>query len=79
MLVNLIRRLGQAGKTIVTATHELEIVPIIANRVIVLGENRQILADGPAQQVLDDTELLVKANLIYPELHYLGRAPSSFK
>ena len=79
VLVNLIQKLGQAGKTIITATHELEIVPLIASRVIVLGENRQILADGPAQQVLDDTELLVKANLIHPELHYLGRAPSSFK
>ena len=31
VLVNLIRRLGEAGKTIITATHELEIVPIIAD------------------------------------------------
>lgn len=31
VLVNLITRLGQTGKTIITATHELEIVPIIAN------------------------------------------------
>ena len=30
VLVNLIRRLGEAGQTIVTATHELDIVPLIA-------------------------------------------------
>ena len=46
VLVNLIQKLGQAGKTIITATHELEIVPLIASRVIVLGEDRRILADG---------------------------------
>ncbi len=40
--------------------------------VILLGENRQIMADGPAQQVLENTQLLVKANLIHPELHYQG-------
>ena len=39
VLVNLIRQLGRGGKTIVTATHELEIVPIIADRVVVLGED----------------------------------------
>ena len=72
LLVSLIQKLGQAGKTIIPATHELEIVPLIASRVIVLGENRQVLADGPARQVLEDTDLLVKANLIHPELHYLG-------
>ncbi len=72
VLVNLIQKLGQAGKTIITATHELEIVPLIASRVIVLGENRQIMADGPARQVLENTQLLVKANLIHPELHYQG-------
>jgi cobalt/nickel transport system ATP-binding protein len=73
VLVNLIQKLGQAGKTIITATHELEIVPLIASRVIVLGENRRVLADGPARQILADTALLVRANLIHPELHYLGR------
>src|SRR3954452_7330223 len=45
ILVNLIRKLGEAGKTVITTTHELEIVPIIAQRVVVIGEERRILAD----------------------------------
>ena len=69
MLVNLIRNLGQAGKTIVTATHELEIVPIIARRVVVIGEDRRVLADGTPEDVLTDHDLLVRANLIHPQLH----------
>ncbi len=48
VLVNLIQELGRKGKTLITATHELEIVPIIADRVVVLGEDRRVLADGPA-------------------------------
>ncbi len=72
VLVNLIRRLGQAGKTIITATHELEIVPIIANRVIVIGEERRILADGPPEVILADHDLLIRANLIHEHLHEQG-------
>lgn len=74
VLVNLIQKLGQAGKTIITATHELEIVPLIASRTIVIGETRQILADGPSHELLHDTDLLVRANLIHPQLHYLGHS-----
>ena len=48
VLVNLIRQLGLGGKTLVTATHELEIVPLIADRVVVIGESRRVLADGRA-------------------------------
>ncbi|HXZ04990.1 MAG TPA: ABC transporter ATP-binding protein [Ktedonobacteraceae bacterium] len=69
VLVNLITKLGQTGKTIITATHELEIVPIIAKRVVVIGEERQILADGSPEEILNDHELLIKANLIHPQLH----------
>jgi cobalt/nickel transport system ATP-binding protein len=69
VLVNLIRQLGEGGKTLVTATHELEIVPIIAERVIVLGENRRILADGEPARILADRELLIRANLIHEHLH----------
>jgi cobalt/nickel transport system ATP-binding protein len=69
VLVNLIRKLGDAGKTIVTTTHELEIVPIIADRVVVLGEERKVLADGGTAEILDDHDLLVRANLIHEHLH----------
>lgn len=74
VLVNLIRKLGEIGKTIVTTTHELEIVPIIAQRVIVIGEERRILADGEPAEILGDRELLIRANLIHEHLHEYGEA-----
>ena len=72
VLVNLIRKLGEGGKTLVTATHELDIVPIISKRVVVIGEDRRVLADGPTAEILADHELLSRANLIHEHLHEHG-------
>ncbi len=69
VLVNLVRQLGEGGKTLVTATHELDIVPLIADRVVVLGENRRVLADGQPAAILADRDLLIRANLIHEHLH----------
>ena len=72
VLVDLIRTLGEAGRTLVTATHELEIVPLIADRVIVLSEDRRVVADGAPAAILGDRDLLVGANLIHEHLHEHG-------
>jgi cobalt/nickel transport system ATP-binding protein len=69
VLVNMIVELGKQGRTIITATHELEIVPIIARRVVVIGENRKILADDTPERILDNDPLLIEANLIHAHLH----------
>ncbi len=68
-LVDQIRSLAEAGRTLITATHELDIVPLIADRVVVLGEDRRVVADGSPLTVLADTGLLVRANLIHEHLH----------
>jgi cobalt/nickel transport system ATP-binding protein len=75
ILVNLIRRMGAQGRTVITATHELDVVPIIADRTVVLGENRRVLADGPSAEILADREVLLRANLIHEHLHAHGGAP----
>jgi cobalt/nickel transport system ATP-binding protein len=69
VLLSLIQEMGEQGKTIVTATHELEVVPLIADRVVVLGENRRVLADGPPLEILAHEDLLIQANLIHQHLH----------
>src|SRR5262249_8540797 len=74
VLVNLIERLGRAGNTVVTATHELEIVPIIAERVVVIGEERRVLADGPSAAVLADRALPLRATLTHEPLHASAEA-----
>jgi cobalt/nickel transport system ATP-binding protein len=69
VLVDLIVALTEQGKTVITATHDLEIVPIIAERVIVMSEDRRILADGAPESILDDEALLMAANLVHEHAH----------
>lgn len=55
-LLNTLRRLVSAGKTLILVTHHIdEIFPEI-NRVVLLREGR-VLKDGPKEKVLTSTEL----------------------
>ena len=71
-LVDLLEELHRAGKTIVTATHDLNIVDRISDRTIVLGEDHTIAATGRTSEILDDTPLLLSVNLIHEHLHCHG-------
>jgi cobalt/nickel transport system ATP-binding protein len=65
-LVELIERLGAAGKTIVHATHDLGLLERISDRAVVFSEEHRVVADGPPAEVLADKELLVGVNLVHP-------------
>ncbi len=71
-IVELLIKLNRAGKTIITATHDLTHVPLLADRVVVLTEDHQIAADGPAREILADTALLSSVNLIHEHAHWHG-------
>jgi cobalt/nickel transport system ATP-binding protein len=77
VLVDLIQQLEAAGRTIVVATHELDIAPLIADRAVVLSEEGRVIADGPCSDLLADTALLVRANLIHAHLHRHGQLAHS--
>lgn len=68
-MLGFLHELRRAGKTIIIATHQLELVPDLADRVIVLGERHQLLAEGSPQEILENQELLLAANLIGPGQH----------
>jgi cobalt/nickel transport system ATP-binding protein len=72
VLVDLIQKLSAAGRTLVVATHELDVVPLIADRVVVLSEAGRVVADGGVGPVLADRQLLIRANLIHEHLHEHG-------
>jgi cobalt/nickel transport system ATP-binding protein len=72
-LIEIIARLRDRGKTIVLTTHDLDLVPLLATRVIVFGDQeRQPVASGSPDEILADTDLLLRANLIHEHLHYHG-------
>lgn len=68
-LVGLIGSLNDAGKTIITATQDLSIVRDIADRVLVMGEDHRLAGEGAPGGVLENRELLLKANLIHDHPH----------
>jgi len=72
-LLELIVELGRAGKTIVLATHDLDVLDWICTRCLVFSEDHRIVREGRPDEVLDDRDTLLAANLIHPHAHRHGR------
>jgi cobalt/nickel transport system ATP-binding protein len=72
-LIELLQDLGKAGKTIITATHDLETVSQISKRAIVMSEDHRIVVDGNVEKVLGNLELLLSTNLIHEHTHIHGK------
>jgi len=70
-VIDLIQQWKGTRKTIITATHQLDILEDIADRVIVLDSGR-MLASGTPAEILAQEELLLKANLIHAHRHTHG-------
>ncbi len=63
-LVEILWALRRLGKTALVATHDLELARLVADRAVIIGEDHRVWADGPADQVLADRDLLYRANLV---------------
>ncbi len=68
-LVELLIELRKTGKTIIIATHDLDIVEEVSERAVVFSEDHRIVANSGTQAILNDTELLMKVNLIHEHYH----------
>jgi cobalt/nickel transport system ATP-binding protein len=75
-LIDLIQNWKSASKTIIAATHQIEIVEDIAHRVFVM-ENGRAIASGAAREVLADFDLLLRANLVHEHRHSHGNLTHS--
>jgi len=70
-VIDLLQQWKGSAKTIITATHQLEIVEDIADRIIVMEEGR-VTASGPSSEILGDQQLLLRANLVHAHRHSHG-------
>lgn len=64
-LMDLIEQLGEAGKTIVHATHDLGTLYRIADRCVVFSEDHRIVTEGAPEETLANRDLLLRVNLIH--------------
>jgi cobalt/nickel transport system ATP-binding protein len=70
--LNLLWNLSERGVTLVTATHDLGMLPHLADRALVLGEDHRVAAEGSSRDILADTDLLLRVNLIHAHRHRHG-------
>ena len=68
-LVEFLVKLNKAGKTLITSTHNLELVQEISSRAILFDENHTIAADMDTVKLLENIELLKSVNLVDEYYH----------
>ncbi|MDA8161514.1 MAG: ABC transporter ATP-binding protein [Desulfobacteraceae bacterium] len=71
-LVELMLALNEAGKTIVIATHDLSLVSELNATVAVLSEEHRLEKTGSADEILPDSDLLLRVNLVHEHRHFHG-------
>jgi cobalt/nickel transport system ATP-binding protein len=67
-LVEFILQLKSDGKTVITATHDLEIAEQVASKIVVFDEDHHIVASGAPDDILCDHDLLHRCNLSHYHL-----------
>lgn len=78
-LVELLVELNRAGKTLITSTHNLELIQVISQRSILFDESHRIAADLQTEALLENVGLLKTVNLVDDYYHsHCGSAHKHF-
>lgn len=72
-ILQIAKKLNQMGRTIVFVTHHMALVTEYAKRVIVMRGGR-ILIDSKTEDVFDQTELVLRAHIIPPQITTLSQS-----
>lgn len=71
-LLDFLDDLKREGKAVITATHDLDIVEEIADRVLLFSEEHKVIDAGAPAQILADKDRLVACNLLHEHRHRHG-------
>lgn len=71
-LLELLTQLREAGLTLITASHDLELAPEIADHAIILSEDHRVVLHAPVREAIEDLDLLLEVNLIHAHAHAHG-------
>ena len=70
-LATFLRREKARGRTVIMATHDVELVATCADRVILLGDG-QVVVDGPTRQVMTDSLVFAsQVNKLFRDARFL--------
>jgi len=67
--IDFLMRWSDEGKTLVFSTQDLDVVEEVASRVLVLGTEHSLVADGKPEQFLSDPDFLLRTNLVHEHSH----------
>jgi energy-coupling factor transport system ATP-binding protein len=76
LLFEVLRKLHQAGRTVIVITHDLDLLARFSTRVIVL-ERGTVIRDGKPREVLGDVEFLSEHGFVPTHLLQLARRTGS--
>lgn len=68
-IMNIIKRLNDKGITTIISTHDINLLPNLADKIYLL--NKRILKVGTPEEVFEEEDLLNKNNLEAPEIYKL--------
>jgi cobalt/nickel transport system ATP-binding protein len=68
-IIDMLSDAHEAGKTVITTTHDLHIAQEISDIVYVFSEEKTIVASGTPDEILDNTALLEAHNLVHVHTH----------
>ncbi len=66
-------QLNSQDKTVVIVTHDIEFVADIKPRIVLMAQGK-IIADGEAEKILTDPELVEQSSLVMPEVTHIFRS-----
>jgi cobalt/nickel transport system ATP-binding protein len=70
-IMHLLLRLNKEnGITLILATHDVDIVPLFADRLCILNKGK-VVSDGTPKEIFSNTELIRKVNLRSPRIAHL--------
>ncbi len=70
-LIDFLVRSREVGRTVIAATHDLDIVEDIADRCVILQSGRVAASDAP-EAILNDVDLLTRTRLAHAHRHAFG-------
>ena len=72
-LIDFINGAKTRGETVIMTTHDLALLDEMADRVLVLSESHELVADTTVTDILHKKSFLVKHNLMHDHLHVHGK------
>jgi cobalt/nickel transport system ATP-binding protein len=68
-LIDFLMHWPDEGKTLIVSTQDLDVVEEVASRILVLGDEHRLVADGKPEEFLSDPAFLLRTNLIHEHSH----------